>query len=65
MDQASPKLSYVKLFAPWQWTIGTGMYVNDVEATVRSRVLWTSATALALLIAIGGFATVVMFRLWN
>ena len=51
MDQPSPKLSYVKLFAPWQWTLGTGMYIDDIEATVWSRVLWTAATALALLIA--------------
>ena len=65
MDQASPKLSYVKLFAPWQWTVGTGMYIDDIEATIRSRVLWTAAIALALLIAIGGFAGVVMFRLSN
>jgi len=65
MDQASPKLSYVKLFAPWQWTVGTGMYIDDIEATIRSRVIWTSVTALMLLIAIGGFAGVVMFRLSN
>ncbi len=65
MDQPSPKLSYVKLFAPWQWTLGTGMYIDDIEAIVWSRVLWTAATALALLIAVGGFASVVMFRLSN
>ena len=65
MDQPSPKLAYVKLFAPWQWTIGTGMYIDDIEATVWSRVLWTAATALALLVAIGGFGSVVMFRLSN
>jgi hypothetical protein len=47
MDQPSPKLTFVKLFAPWQWTIGTGMYIDDVEATIWSRVLWTSANALA------------------
>ncbi len=63
LDQPSPKLSYVKLFAPWQWTLGTGMYVDDIDATILARVLWTGATALAFLLAIGGFAGVVMFRL--
>ena len=63
LDQPSPKLSYVKFFAPWQWTIGTGMYVDDIQATIRARALWTAAIALAFLIAIGGFAGVVMFRL--
>ena len=65
LDQASPKLAYVKLFAPWQWTLGTGMYIDDIDATVWSRVLWTAATALEFLIAIGGFAGLVMFRLSN
>ncbi len=65
LDQASPKLAYVKLFAPWGWVVGTGIYVDDVEATILTRVLWTAATALAFLLAIGGFASFVMFRLSN
>jgi len=65
LDQPSPKLSYVKLFTPWQWTLGTGMYVDDVDATIRARALWTGAIALAFLILIGGFAGLVMFRLSN
>jgi hypothetical protein len=37
-DEAShiaPKLSFVKLFAPWGWIIGTGLYVDDVRAETR------------------------------
>lgn len=26
-----PKLSYVKSFSPWQWIIGTGIYIEDVR----------------------------------
>ncbi len=26
-----PKLSYVREFAPWQWVIGTGIYIEDVR----------------------------------
>ena len=63
LDKPSPKLAYVKLFAPWQWTLGTGMYIDDIDATVWSRVLWTGAIALAFLILIGSVAGVVMFRL--
>ena len=29
-----PKVSYVKSFAPWNWIIGTGIYLNDVEAEI-------------------------------
>ncbi|MBV8472291.1 MAG: cache domain-containing protein, partial [Hyphomicrobiales bacterium] len=63
LDQPSPKLSYVKFFAPWQWTVGTGMYVDDVDAVIWSRTLWTAAAAFVFLVAIGGFGALVMFRL--
>ena len=29
---AAPKISYVKGFAPWGWVIGSGIYVDDVDA---------------------------------
>jgi len=29
-----PKLSYVKLFKPWGWVIGMGVYMDEVEKTV-------------------------------
>lgn len=32
-----PKTSYVELFEPWQWVIGTGIYLEDIEKDVQSR----------------------------
>lgn len=29
-----PKLSYVKSFPPWQWVIGTGIYIEDVRSEI-------------------------------
>ncbi|HTW65188.1 MAG TPA: methyl-accepting chemotaxis protein [Bryobacteraceae bacterium] len=29
------KINYVKLYEPWGWVIGTGMYVDDVESELR------------------------------
>ncbi|MBX9635901.1 MAG: cache domain-containing protein, partial [Magnetospirillum sp.] len=34
---AEPKLSYVKGFAPWNWMVGSGVYVDDVETAIRER----------------------------
>ncbi len=34
--EPSPKLSFVKLFKPWGWIIGTGVYVDDVEKAILS-----------------------------
>ena len=48
-----PKQSYVRTFAPWGWTVGTGIYVDDVDRTIRGIAL----TMLAGILAIA-FATV-------
>lgn len=32
-----PKLSYVKKFEPWGWVIGSGIYIDDVDAAVRKQ----------------------------
>jgi methyl-accepting chemotaxis protein len=31
-EQLYPKLSYVKRFDPWGWVIGSGIYIDDLEA---------------------------------
>jgi PAS domain S-box-containing protein len=42
-----PKLSYVKLFKPWDWVIGTGIYIEDVKKEISSltqSMIWISIT---------------------
>ena len=31
-DKPQPKLSYVVGFAPWNWLVGTGVYIDDLKA---------------------------------
>ena len=31
-----PKLSYVKIFKPWGWVIGTGIYIEDVKKEINA-----------------------------
>jgi|GEM_PF-4424655 len=33
-----PKLSYVELFEPWGWIIGTGLYIDDIESNATIRI---------------------------
>jgi methyl-accepting chemotaxis protein len=33
-EEPVAKLSFVKLFSPWGWVIGTGIYIDDVETVV-------------------------------
>ncbi len=58
-----PKQSYVKLYKPWGWVLGTGLYVDDIAARV-SAMRWTMTgialciMALSLAIGIGIMRTV-------
>ncbi len=42
-----PKLSYVKIFKPWNWVVGTGVYVEDVKKEI------SAVTASMVRISIG------------
>ncbi|MBE2315307.1 methyl-accepting chemotaxis protein [Solirubrobacter sp. CPCC 204708] len=51
-EQPVPKLSYVAGFEPWGWIVGTGIYVDDVDAAVRSAtitVAWETGLVLAII----------------
>ncbi len=55
-DQPVPKKSYAKRFAPWDWCIVTGMYMDDVRAAFyESLGIW-----LAVTFVLGAIATIVM-----
>ena len=48
-SKPAPKISYVKLYAPWGWIVGTGIYVDSTEAMLsRARNFILIVTALAL-----------------
>jgi methyl-accepting chemotaxis protein len=35
-EQPVPKISYVKGYEPWQWVVGSGVYVDDIDAAVSA-----------------------------
>ncbi len=37
-NDAFPKISYVRYFEPWGWVIGTGIYLDDVDAAFARQV---------------------------
>jgi len=50
------KLSFVKGFAPWGWVIGSGVYIDNVNAVVASNAMIMaggSAVLAVLLLAVG------------
>jgi len=44
-DKPVQKVSYVKGFEPWGWILGSGVYVDTVDATVRGRAVTFAAGA--------------------
>ena len=56
-DELYPKLSYVKKFEPWGWVIGTGIYIDDVDAIFRQQ----ATKFLIWGIGIGGFIAFALF----
>lgn len=53
------KLGYVKLYEPWSWVIGTGVYVDDIDAEFQSRLISNLAIASVLIALIGGLGFVI------
>jgi methyl-accepting chemotaxis protein len=47
-----PKVSYVKGFEAWGWVIGSGIYIDDVNALYRSKMLIFMAIAAVIMIFI-------------
>jgi methyl-accepting chemotaxis protein len=46
-----PKLSYTKLFKPWGWVVGTGIYIDKVDREMRT-IEVAIAAGLAVLLAL-------------
>ncbi|MBK1836177.1 cache domain-containing protein [Azospirillum sp. YIM B02556] len=55
-----PKLAYAAIYEPWGWMIGTGVYIDEVDAAFRSTLIETLAVtvAAALLLGLVGFRLV-------
>ena len=54
-----PKISYVELFKPWGWIIGSGVYVNDVQAEFRTQALKASAIGLSIAVLLAALVLLI------
>lgn len=46
--EALPKLTYVRWFAPWQMIIASGMWIDDIDADLRSALLQLGEAGLVM-----------------
>lgn len=52
MDDPVPKISFVKRFAPWQWTVGSGIYLTRLDedfAHIRNIFIGLGLVSIALI----------------
>jgi methyl-accepting chemotaxis protein len=54
-DLPQPKTSFVKLYKPWGWIIGSGVYIDDIQAKIRdykTKIYWGIAVAMLFVIGV-------------
>ncbi len=54
-----PKLQYVVKVDGWNWMVGSGLYTDDLDALVRTRIIQGGVMLLVALLIIGGIGGVV------
>src|ERR1700739_1037099 len=52
-DTPSPKLAYAAPVGEWQWAVGSGVYIDDVDALFRARVFNVLMIVGAILVLLG------------
>ncbi|AKK00694.1 MULTISPECIES: methyl-accepting chemotaxis protein [Pseudomonas] len=59
-DAPVGKTSYVKLFEPWGWVIGSGVYVDDVAAEFRAQLIKASLVGLGITLIMAVLLTLIV-----
>ncbi len=48
-NEVAEKISYVKLFQPWEWVIGTGNYIDDIQTLYENEIINTIFSTLVII----------------
>ena len=55
-EDAQPKVSYVAAFEPWDWVVGTGIYIDDIDTQFWEKVRSFSLPGLFIMAVVGGLS---------
>jgi methyl-accepting chemotaxis protein len=58
-DKIAPKVSFIKGFAPWGWIVGSGIYLDDVDAEFFAQAKKFAGVIVAVVILLGLLALVI------
>ncbi len=51
-DAAVHKVSFITLYGPWEWIVGTGLYIDDVREMIWTRTAFVGGIALTILVIV-------------
>jgi methyl-accepting chemotaxis protein len=55
----SPKLQYVMKVDGWNWMVGSGLYIDDIDSLVMSQIVDDLVVLIVALIVVGGLGSIV------
>ncbi|HSX69489.1 MAG TPA: methyl-accepting chemotaxis protein [Pseudomonas sp.] len=58
-DEPVPKISYVELFQPWGWILGSGIYVDDVQQEFRDQALRAVGILIVITLLLGALVVLI------
>ncbi|MFC7453945.1 methyl-accepting chemotaxis protein [Insolitispirillum peregrinum] len=58
-DEPVQKLSYVRAVPQWDWVVGTGIYIDDVDRIFWQDVLWLGGMVVVLLLVVAGVSALI------
>lgn len=64
-DKYFPKVSYVILFKPWKWVVGTGSYVDHIESSYLNVIAYKLIISLACIILAILISTIILKQLYT
>lgn len=65
-DELYTKLSFVKKFDGWNWLIGSGIYLDDVDSIFWNHAIWLIGIIMAITVLIVGVMMMIIRRItWS
>lgn len=62
MEQIEEKLSYVELFEPWGWVIGTGIYYDEINQSISAITKRTNKVLTTIFLTILAISIYILIR---
>ena len=59
-EQPVQKTSYIQLFQPWGWIIGSGIYIDDLQQEFYAQVLRASSVGLVIALLMAGLVVLIV-----